>query len=195
MGSKTLLVDSDLRRPVLHSIFGVDKEKGLTHYMVGKADMDEIIRPTHVEKLHLITCGILPPNPSEILGSKRMSECVQELKNEFEMILFDSPPVIAVTDAAVLSTILDGVILVVSSGEISEDAVLRSTGLLSNLKAPLLGGILNKVNVERTYGSYHYYYYYHYYYGDGKRKRKGRRKDRRKEEVEVHPEMVATKQF
>lgn len=195
MGTKTLLVDSDLRRPVLHSIFGLDKEKGLTHYLVGKADRDEIIKPTPVGNLSLITCGILPPNPSELLGSKRMSELVQELKSEFEMILFDSPPVIAVTDAVVLSTILDGVILVVCSGEISEDAVLRSTGLLSNVKAQLLGGILNKVNVERTYGSYHYYYYYHYYYGDGKKKIKRRGKEKEKEEIAVQPEMAATKQF
>ncbi len=195
MGTKTILIDSDLRRPVLHSIFGLEKEKGLTHYLVGKADKDEIVQPTPVENLSLITCGILPPNPSELLGSKRMLELVQELKKEYEIILFDSPPVIAVTDAAVLSTILDGVILVVSSGEISGDAVLRSTSLLGNIKAPLLGGILNKVNPERAYGSYHYYYYYHYYYGDGKKRIKKRRKDRAKEEVDVHPEMVATKQF
>lgn len=195
MGTKTLLVDSDLRRAVLHSIFGLEKEKGLTHYLVGKAEKDEIVKITPVENLSLITCGILPPNPSELLGSKRMSELVQELKNEYEMILFDSPPVIAVTDAAVLSTILDGVILVVSSGEIAEEAVMRSTGLLNNVKAPLLGGILNKVNVERAYGSYHYYYYYHYYYGDGKKKIKRRRKEKEKEEATVQPEMVATKQF
>ncbi|MFQ5868596.1 MAG: GumC family protein [Candidatus Zixiibacteriota bacterium] len=192
MGIQTLLVDCDLRKPVLHSIFELEKEKGLTHYLVGKAERDEIVKPTLVENLSLITCGILPPNPSELLGSKRMSRLVQELKNEFEMILFDSPPVIAVTDATVLSTILDGVILVISSGEISEDAVLRTTSLLNNVSAKLLGGVLNKVNLESSYGSYHYYY--HYYYGDRKKKIKRRRKDEEKEEVTAPPDIVGAKQ-
>jgi len=151
MGTKTLLVDCDLRRPVLHSIFGLKEERGLTHYLVGRADRDEITKPTPVENLSLIPSGISPPNPSELLASKSMSGLVQELKSEFEIILFDSPPVIAVTDAAVLSTILDGVVLVAACGETSREAVLRSAGVLNNISAKLLGVVLNKVNVQRAH--------------------------------------------
>jgi len=176
MGTKTLIIDSDLRRPVLHSIFGIEKERGLTHFLVDKARMDEIVKSTPIENLSLVTCGVLPPNPSELLGSKRMHEFVEKLKEEYEAILFDTPPAIAVTDAAVLSSFLDGVILVVSSGSISKEAVMRATTLLGNVNAKILGAVLNKVDVENTYGSYHYYYYYHYYYGDGEKRIKGKRR-------------------
>lgn len=176
MGTKTILVDSDLRRPVLHSIFSQQKAPGLTNYLAGNVPLGEIIQPTPIENLSLLTCGVLPPNPSELLGSKKMRMLLEELKEKYEMILFDSPPVIAVTDAAVLSTQLDGVVLVVSSGSTSREALVRGITLLENVKGRLLGGVLNKIKVESIYGSYHYYYYYHYY-GGTKQKRK------KKEEV------------
>jgi protein-tyrosine kinase len=101
-----------------------------------------------------------------------MRMLLEELKEKYDMILFDSPPVIAVTDAAVLSTLLDGVVLVSSSGSTSREALQRAITLLENVKSRLIGGVLNKIKVESVYGSYHYYYYYHYY---GKTKEKRRK--------------------
>lgn len=171
MGTNTILIDSDLRRPVLHSIFNLQRAPGLTNYLAGNVPWKEIVQKTPIENLSLLTCGVLPPNPSELLGSKKMRILLEELKEKYDMILFDSPPVIAVTDAAVLSTLLDGVVLVSSSGSTSREALLRAITLLENVKGRLIGGVLNKIKVESVYGSYHYYYYYHYY-GGTKQKRK-----------------------
>lgn len=171
MGTKTILIDSDLRRPVLHSIFNLQRTPGLTNYLAGNVPWKEIVQETPIENLSLLTCGVLPPNPSELLGSKKMKNLLEELKEKYDMILFDSPPVIAVTDAAVLSTLLDGVVLVSSSGSTSREALQRAITLLENVKGRLIGGVLNKIKVESVYGSYHYYYYYHYY-GGTKQKRK-----------------------
>jgi len=106
-----------------------------------------------------------------------MKELVDEMKQHYDVILFDSPPVIAVTDAAVLSSIMDGVLLVIRSGKTQREAVARAFNLLDNVHARILGALLNDVDVSNMYGSYYYYYYYHYYYGkDGERKkRKSRR--------------------
>jgi tyrosine-protein kinase Etk/Wzc len=171
MGTNTILIDSDLRRPVLHSIFNLQRAPGLTNYLAGNVPWKEIVQKTPIENLSLLTCGVLPPNPSELLGSKKMRMLLEELKEKYDMILFDSPPVIAVTDAAVLSTLLDGVVLVASSGSTSREALDRAITLLENVKSHLIGGVLNKIKVESVYGSYHYYYYYHYY-GGTKQKRK-----------------------
>jgi capsular exopolysaccharide synthesis family protein len=179
MGTKTILIDSDLRRPVLHSIFNLQRAPGLTNYLAGNVPWKEIVQETPIENLNLLTCGVLPPNPSELLGSKKMKNLLEELKEKYDMILFDSPPVIAVTDAAVLSTLLDGVVLVSSSGSTSREALQRAITLLENVKGSLIGGVLNRIKVESVYGSYHYYYYYHYY-GGTKQKRK-----RKTDEVKV----------
>ncbi len=177
MGTKTLLVDTDLRRPVLHSIFNMSRSKGISNYLVGKIELDEAIIKTEIDNLYLIPCGTLPPNPSELLGSKAMKNCIGELKKQFDVILFDSPPIMAVTDAAVLSSEVDGVILVVKAGQTNRNAVLRSFEILKNIPNRILGALLNVVNVEGIYGSYYYYYYHYYYYGkDGTKKSAHRKK-------------------
>lgn len=177
MGSKTVLVDADLRRPVLHSIFNLKKENGLTNYLMGRAIVDDIVKPTFVDNLFIITSGPLPPNPSELLASDEMLTMIQELKEKFDVILFDSPPVIAVTDAAVLSPNMDGMVLVIKAHQTHRDAVKRAKVLLENANANIFGCLLNGVKIEKTYGTYYYYYYYHYYqyYGhDLKRQKKAR---------------------
>lgn len=175
MGSKTLLVDTDLRRPVIHSIFDLKKDAGITNYLVSKSSFEEVIKSTVIDNLYVVTSGPLPPNPSEILSSNKMKEFIQRARSEFSTILFDSPPIIAVTDAAVLSSIVDGLILVIKAHQTRRDAIRRALSLLESVKAKVYGSLLNSVNIERTYGSYYYYYYYHYYnyYGhDLKRRRK-----------------------
>lgn len=161
-GIKTVLVDADLRKPVLHSVFGLSREKGLTHYLMNKAAFDQVVQPTGIENLNLVSCGALPPNPAELLGSHKLKELIERLKGEFEMALFDSPPAMAVTDAVVLSTQLDGVVLLASSAQTNRNSLKYATAALKNVGANLLGVVLNKIKMESLYGSYHYYHYYHY---------------------------------
>ena len=168
MGSRTLLVDTDLRRPILHSLFRQKREPGLTEVLMGSAEFEAVVRQTGIENLSLLTCGTLPPNPSELLGSERMRALIKEMGDRFDFMLFDTPPVIAVTDASVLAAELDGVIMVVWSGRTSREVVLRGRTLLNNVGARIIGSVLNNVDIERRYGAYaypyHYYYYYYYYY-------------------------------
>ena len=174
MGSKTLLVDTDLRRPVVHSIFNEKKDRGITNFLMGKMEFDEVVKPTFVDNLYIVTSGPLPPNPSELLGSTEMDEFIRHAKENFDIVLFDSPPVIAVTDAAILSTKVGGTILVIKAHQTDKNGVLRAKSLLDNVNAHMVGCVLNGVNIERSYGSYYYHYYYQYYsyYGhDLKRKK------------------------
>lgn len=171
MGSNVLLVDADLRRPVLHSIFELDQKPGLTEVLMGTKEIEEAIKPTEVGNLSLVPSGPIPPNPSELLGSQVMQRLIEELKEEYDYLLFDSPPVIAVTDAAVLSSVVDGVILVIQAGKVSREAVLRAKSLLDNVAARIIGVVLNNIKFERGHS---YYYYYRYYYDSdqkGKRRR------------------------
>ena len=174
MGGKTLIVDSDLRRPAIRKVFNLESKEGLTDYLIGKGALDALIRTTDIPNLYILPAGQIPPNPSEVLGSQRMKELVAELSRRFEMVFFDSPPVVAVTDAAVLSRNTDGVVLVVQSGATDREAVARAKTLLGNVQANLLGLVLNNIRIESTYGSYHYRYYYHYYDSEDGKKRKGR---------------------
>ncbi len=164
MGSRVLLVDTDLRRPILHSIFGLSRSVGISNYLIGKAALEEAIFDTHIDNLYLMPSGTLPPNPSELLSSSAMSDCIQRLKEEFDYVFFDSPPIIAVTDAAVLGTKVDGVIIVVKAEQTDRRAIERSYLTLKTIcKDQILGALLNVVNVEGSYGSYYYYYYHNYY--------------------------------
>jgi tyrosine-protein kinase Etk/Wzc len=171
MGSKVLLIDSDLRRPILHSIFNIDRRVGLSNVLVGRATIEEAAQTTEIENLFVMPCGTLPPNPSELLGSSAMKATLGEMKRKFDIVLFDSPPIIAVTDAAVLSSQLDGVILVIKSGQTDREAAFRAFTLLKNVKTRILGALLNGVQIESMYGSYYYYYHYYYYGKDGEKKR------------------------
>jgi len=181
MGLQTLLIDTDLRRPVVHKLFNVDRRTGITNVLIGNTSLDDAIQETNVDHLNIISCGTLPPNPSELLGSQRMREILPDLKSRYHTILFDSPPVIAVTDAAVLAPLMDGVLLVVNSGGTQREALIRASELLSHVHANVLGVLLNNIQIRNVYGSYYYYYYYHYYYGkDGEKKKKRRSKRKRR---------------
>jgi len=181
-GTRTIIVDTDLRRPVGHRIFNVEKNRGLTNVLVGSLKLDDAVQPTAIQNLDILTSGILPPNPAELLGSERMRQLIEMLKSKYDMVLLDTPPLIAVTDAAVLSKEVDGVLLVVSSGRTHRAALSRGSDLLRNVNANILGVVLNGVSRENTYGSYYYYYHnYYYYYSDAgdKTKKKTSRRSRR----------------
>lgn len=169
MGASTLLIDADLRRPVLHAIFGLSQSDGLTNHMVGNISLQSCVKKSRIENLYVLTSGTLPPNPSELLASKKMTEFIDQVSGMYDIVIFDSPPVIPVTDAAVLSPKVDGVVLVVRSGETERDALLRSRTLFENVQCHVLGILINGVNINSLQGSYYYYYYY---YGDGKNKKK-----------------------
>ena len=166
---RVLLVDADLRRAVLDKTFQLPRSPGLTEVIVGAATLDASIHPTSVENLHVMVSGQLPPNPSELLGSPRMREVLGELRDRFDVVLFDSPPLLAVTDAAVLSTLVDGVILVVRMGTTARAAVRRATSHLRAVHSRVLGAVLNDVDFTSGsyYGGYGYYYAYGAHDGDG----------------------------
>jgi capsular exopolysaccharide synthesis family protein len=163
---RTLLIDGDLRKPVQHNVFDLSRGPGLSEYLVGQInDAKEIIHSTKIENLSVMTAGGLPPNPSELLGSDRMGQLVDQLGQEWDMILFDSPPIVAVTDASMVSSEIDAIALVVKAGQTDRSAVDRALDTIKNVKAPMIGVILNGANPETLAGKYSYYYsYYNYYY-------------------------------
>ncbi len=173
MGTKTLLIDADLRRPILHKLFGLKKEVGLTNVLVGRAALEDATdKVRELPDLDILSCGVIPPNPAELLGSERMRQLLETLKQRYNVILIDTPPIIAVTDASVLAPLADGVLLVVRSAQTQKDAALHAYEQLRRVKANVLGVILNGLQAFNSYGSY-YYYQYHYYYGkDSEKKRK-----------------------
>lgn len=165
-GTKTILVDTDMRRPRVHKAVGASNERGLTTVVLGEATIDEVVLATEVPGLFILPCGPIPPNPSEILGGARFREIKEQLMERFDRVIFDSPPVIAVTDAAVLGAQVDGVVLVANAEKTTKD-LARQTGLrLRAVNAPVLGVIMNAVNLNSK--SYHYAYYYnrYEYYGE-----------------------------
>lgn len=164
-GQKVLLIDCDLRRPVLHAVFGYNKEPGITNYLVGRAIIDDIIRTSPIRNLDVITSGTIPPNPSELIGSERMKEFLAEMQKRYDLILIDTPPVIAVTDGQIVSTLVDGMLLIISSGVTQTELAKRSKELILKVGGKVIGLVLNNFDISNTYGSYYKYYrYYNYYY-------------------------------
>jgi len=175
-GHSVIMIDSDLRRPVLHKIFQLPNNEGFTNALLhSNPNPDGYLQATSVENLRVLTTGPLPPNPSELLGSERMKGLVEQLKAQADLLILDSPPCLAVTDAAVLASQVDGVLLVVDAGVTRRGLAARAVEGLQKVGANILGVVLNKVSARR--GGYYYYYYY-YYSKEGERT--GRRKRRRK---------------
>ena len=155
-GRKVILVDADLRRPTLHQIFGLDNEKGLTTAMVDDAALaDPPLQETGVEDLSVLTSGPLPPNPAELMGSRRMEEVVAALAERADQVFFDTPPVVAVTDAAVLSTKVDGVLLVISAGKTRREYARTAVQRLDQIKARLVGTVLTNVQMGEGFKGYY----------------------------------------
>jgi capsular exopolysaccharide synthesis family protein len=160
-GQRTLLVDGDLRRAVLDKTFSIPRTPGLTEVIIGVAPLSAAVHETTVANLFVMGSGQLPPNPSELLGSDRMREVLAEARETFDIVLFDSPPLLAVTDAAVLSTMVDGAILVVRVGSTSREAVRRAAAHLRSVHSRVLGAVLNDIDASHGgyYGGYGHYYY------------------------------------
>ncbi|KOA20587.1 tyrosine-protein kinase YwqD [Clostridium homopropionicum DSM 5847] len=175
---KILIIDCDLRKPTVHKKFNISNEKGLSNYLIGEVKLEEVMTK-YSDNLYLLTSGTIPPNPAEILSSKKMKEFLESVKNQFDSIVIDSPPVLAVTDAQILSTIVEGVLLVVATGETEKEATIKSKELLKKVNANILGVVMTKMPVKTGKGyGYGYGYGYYYYYGEDHKKhtKRGKKK-------------------
>jgi polysaccharide biosynthesis transport protein len=162
MGKPVLLLDADLRRPRLQKVFHGKMNLGLVNYLAANIPLDDIIQPTEVPNLSVVLSGPIPPNPSELLASDRMKHLIAEVREKFAYVIFDSPPVLAVTDAIVLAASADGVVLCVHGGKTPRDLVQRSAERLRQSNIPVLGAILNNLDLHQ-YGYTYRKSYYDYY--------------------------------
>ena len=183
LGDKTLLVDADLRKPGINRALSLvdGKHAGLSSYLAGVSSLDLITVPhPAITNLAAIPTGPIPPNPADLLSSRRLTELIAELRTRYKFVVIDSPPIMAATDAVILSVLVDGVLIVVRSGETPKEAFTRTRDLLAGVKCHMLGVVLNAVDASSPdyYYSYRYYPYSYGGYGreeDTKKSRKSRR--------------------
>ena len=172
-GNRVVILDCDMRRPRVHKIFSLSRDRGMSNLLVGNDVLDNVVIRTDIPNLDVIPSGPIPPNPSEVLSSQRMVDLIGVLRGRYDRVIIDTPPITAVTDAVILSKIVDGVVLIVRAGVAHRELVRNAVEQLRQVNAHILGAVLNGVDMGRD--SYYYYQYYYYYYGeDGERKKKTR---------------------
>ena len=164
-----LLIDCDMRKPVVHRRFGL-LNRGLSNCFAEDLPLKEVIQADVFPNLDVVTSGPVPPNPAELLGSKKMEALLQEAAETYDYVFLDMPPVLAVTDAALMSSRVDGTVIILGSGDISPDEGKQAKELLEKVHANILGVILNKVPQHHKSG-----YYYYYYYDENHNKKRKRR--------------------
>jgi capsular exopolysaccharide synthesis family protein len=171
-GKRVCIVDTDLRKPVQHKLFKRSNEFGLTSIFAGVTEKRRLIAGTGFANLYLLPCGPIPPNPAELLASSKMVEAVRNLHKDFDHVLFDSPPVLLVSDALVLSTLVDGALLVIRAGEATIPTSQHALESLQSVNAKVVGSVLNHFDIKnaRYYGHY-YSKYYRYGYGYGEKEK------------------------
>jgi capsular exopolysaccharide synthesis family protein len=157
---RVLLVDADLRKPRMHKIFKKSNQKGLSNYLAGGSG-ENLLQQGPLENLTLITSGPVPPNPSELLSSQRMEQMLADLSRKFDVIVCDSPPLMSVADARILSRLFDGTILVVRARQTSFDLAGKAIKSLTDVNAALLGMVINALDLKKS--DYYYNYYYSSY--------------------------------
>jgi capsular exopolysaccharide synthesis family protein len=155
-----IIIDADLRKPMQHRFFNKTNFEGLSNILTDEIGFEDGLRKTDIDGLRIISSGVIPPNPAELLASKRMSDVIEKACKEADLVLIDAPPAIAVTDAAILANKTDGVILVIASHETHADALLKAKENLDNAHANILGTVLNKYPIHHRSNYYSYYYYY-----------------------------------
>lgn len=180
-GKRVIVIDSDLRRPVQHKILSVGNNRGLTTALLdSETPVTFHLQNTKIRGLRVLSSGPIPPNPAEILSSQRMGQLIEELYKEADVLIFDTPPVLTVTDAAVLAPKTDGTLFVVHVGKTRRDTLTQAVQRIAKTNAQPLGVVLNRI--KPSHGSYYYYQYYNTYTSDGK-KRKRRRRITSKDQV------------
>ena len=193
LGDKTLLVDADLRKPGINRALSLvdGKHAGLSSYLAGVSTLDLITVPhPAITNLEAIPTGPIPPNPADLLSSRRLTELIAELRTRYKFVVIDSPPIMAATDAVILSVLVDGVLMVVRSGETPKEAFTRTRDLLVGVKCHMLGVVLNAVDASSPdyYYSYRYYPYSYGGYGREEDTRKSRKARRAEAESQLGPD-------
>ncbi|MBN1963877.1 MAG: polysaccharide biosynthesis tyrosine autokinase, partial [Anaerolineae bacterium] len=194
-GKSVILVDADLRHPTLHHTFNLPLEPGLTEALLAVEDRPRALRATEVERMRIVCVGSRAPDSTELLASQTFKRYIAELREQADVVVLDSPPVLAVSDAAVLSTLVDGVILVMDAGKTRIPAAVQAAERIASVGGVLLGVVLNRVKARS--GGYYYYYYYHDYTENGPRGLLGWMKKRKRADsgqqsaVSYQPELKA----
>ena len=173
---KVLIIDADLRNPSVHRSFSLTNAYGLTEILSGQKEFDQVIQNTEIDNLQILTTGKMPPNPSEMLESKKMKEFARELEESYDYIFIDSPPIGVITDAGSIANYSDATVLVVGSGETDIEMAKITKERLEKVKANIIGVVLNKyVGEDRNYG----YYSYCYEQNDGSRRARHKKKNKK----------------
>jgi tyrosine-protein kinase Etk/Wzc len=174
MKSKVIIVDFDLRRPIIHNIFELQRNNGSSDFLSEESfNINTIIKSSGIDNLDIITSGAIPPNPSELIASDRANIMITELKQKYDYVLFDMPPIIAVTDAMIMAKKVDMLLLVIRVNNTEKSVIQRTKSMLENININVTGIIVNGIVHERYYRGYsYYYYYYYYYYGESKNQNK-----------------------
>jgi capsular exopolysaccharide synthesis family protein len=160
-GQRVCIVDCDLRRPRIHRIFDRSGDAGVTNVIVGNATVDEVVKPTLVTNLWSVPAGPTPPNPADMLHSERFKKFLSDLSDRFDRVVIDSPPVVPVTDSAIISTLVDGTVFVVRAFSTTRHLGHQGLRALRDVDSPVIGAVLNAVNLNRREYNYYYQYYYH----------------------------------
>ena len=177
LGHNILIVDCDLRKPKQNQVFEVQRSPGLTDYLARDVPLADIVKTTGIPNLQLIPSGTTPPNPAEMLGSNKMSQLIAEVESMYDFILFDTPPLIAVSDAKILAPKIKNVLVVIRSGKTNYQIIQDAKERLEKVDARLVGAVLNGVETKKGYGYYYRYnYYYNNYYSEDGSKKKSRSK-------------------
>lgn len=155
-GMKTLLIDADLRKPTVHYTFRLGNLRGLSSVLIGEATFEEAVENGMVDELYILPCGPIPPNPAELLASNKMKQLLEFAEENYDFVIIDTPPVLAVTDAKILSQMVDGTIFVVRSGTTEKEDAKKAYELLNDGNAKIIGAVLN--DVPKKEGAYYYYY-------------------------------------
>lgn len=156
-GKKTLILDADLRRPTMHYTFEMNNQRGLSTAIVNEMEVEEMVRPTDIDNLDVITSGPIPPNPSELIASNKMAQFFKILTLQYDMVIVDSPPILAVTDGQLLSKLVDGTIMVTDVEQNNRDVLTQAKELLHKADASITGVVLNNKKMD-TDNNYYYYY-------------------------------------
>lgn len=165
---RVLIIDADLRQPRLHRIFEVRNLRGLSGYLTGNVSLENAIQETSVENIWILPSGVIPPNPAELLNSKRMKEMIEEVNKRYDVILVDTTPVLAVIDAVIVSSLVDSTVFVIKAGELTHKPFLNAVEELRRVKAKIIGVLFNELKMTRgDYSFMNYYRYYRqHYYGE-----------------------------
>lgn len=155
---RVLLIDADMRKPTVHRTFQLSNRYGLSSFLSRQIDLENAIQESGVPNLNVMTAGPIPPNPAEMLNSNSMTKLMEQLRENYDVVLIDTPPILAVTDAQLLASKSDGVLMVINAGKVKKEVVLKAKENLTRVNARMLGVVLN--NVKRKASEEYYYYYY-----------------------------------